>query len=284
MAEPGDPLPPEEPATPVDTCGQLLTNALVDSGVLGIDEAPEQAQINRALTQVNWLLAQWARKRWLVYRIQDYSFVSTGAQSYQVGLKATVDINPRPDRLEYAFLRFLNQSNPGNLMPDIPIEIVQSHEDYARIPVKGVGTLPWRIFYDPVWPIGLLFPWPVPQATIYEIHVGFKVVLPRFTSVQQKINLPPEYEAALNWCLARRLRASYQMPADPEVNQFARDALNTIRLANTAVGRLRLPSFLRGRNRAYSYQSDDVGRCRRSTMKKFFAALILAGLAATAAL
>jgi hypothetical protein len=260
MAEPGDPLPPEEPATPVDTCGQLLTNALVDSGVLGIDEAPEQAQINRALTQVNWLLAQWARKRWLVYRIQDYSFVSTGAQSYQVGLKATVDINPRPDRLEYAFLRFLNQSNPGNLMPDIPIEIVQSHEDYARIPVKGVGTLPWRIFYDPVWPIGLLFPWPVPQATIYEIHVGFKVVLPRFTSVQQKINLPPEYEAALNWCLARRLRASYQMPADPEVNQFARDALNTIRLANTAVGRLRLPSFLRGRNRAYSYQSDDVGR------------------------
>src|SRR5581483_4763590 len=81
MAEPGDPLPPEEPATPVDTCGQLLTNALVDSGVLGIDEAPEQAQINRALTQVNWLLAQWARKRWLVYRIQDYSFVSSAELS-----------------------------------------------------------------------------------------------------------------------------------------------------------------------------------------------------------
>ncbi len=181
---------------------------LVDAGIVGIDESIEQPYINRAFTQVNWMLAQWARKRWLCYRIQDYSFVSTGAQTYTVGNGQVININPRPDRLEYAFLRFLSGVASGGLPVDIPVKIIQSHEEYSRITVKTVGTLAWQMFYDPIWPVGLLFPWPVPQASIYEIHMGFKVVLPRFTSIQQKINFPPEYEAALNWCGARRLRAA----------------------------------------------------------------------------
>jgi hypothetical protein len=248
---------PEEPALPVDNCTQLLTNALIDAGIVGIDESIEPAILNRAFTQVNWLLAQWARKRWLVYRLQDYSVVSTGVMNYTVGLKQNIDINPRPDRLEYAFIRFLGSAN--NTPVDIPLHIIQSHEDYSRITVKNIGTISWSIFYDPEWPVGSLKPWPIPQASIYEIHVGFKCILPRFSSLQQPINLPPEYEAALNFSLIRRLRMSYQMPPDPTVDSLARDALNTLRLANQAVGTLRMPTALRRRNRSYSYQSDDSG-------------------------
>lgn len=249
---------PEEGIIQPDNCQQLLTNALQDAGVLGIDEAIEQPMLNRAFRQVNWLLAQWARKRWLCYYIQDYSFISTGALSYTVGNNQTININPRPDRIEYAFLRFINQAPPGGLYVDIPLDIIQSHEDYSRITVKTVGTLPWKIFYNPKWPIGEIFPWPVPQPTIYEIHVGFKGVLPRFQSLQQQINFPPEYEAALNWCLARRLRTSYQMPPDPVIDSLARDGLNTIRLGNTAVSVLTMPGGVRSRNRAYDYRSDDM--------------------------
>ena len=253
-------MPPAEGPIPVDSVIGLLTNALVDAGIIGIDEDIEQPILNRAFTQANWLLAQWARKRWLVYRIQDYSFISNGSKTYPVGNiglnTVGININPRPDRLEYAFLRFLNQSPPSGLFVDIPIDIIQSHEDYARITVKNIGTLAWRIFYDPVWPVGVLFPWPIPQPTIYEIHVGFKVVLPRFASLQQPITFPPEYESALNWALVRRFRASYQMPPDPTIDSLARDALNTIRLANSAVSTLRMPSFLRNRQRAYDYRGD----------------------------
>ncbi len=248
---------PAEGALPVDNVTQLLTNALTDAGIIGIDESIEQPMLTRAMTQANWLLAQWARKRWLVYRIQDYAFIATGAQTYPVGNIGTavvgVNINPRPDRLEYAFLRFLNSTTPV----DIPVDIIQSHENYALIAVKNIGTIAWRIFYDPEWPIGVLRPWPVPQGGgQYEIHVGFKVVLPRFANLQDKINFPPEYEAALNWGLARRLRVSYQMPADPEITSLARDALNTIRLANQQMGVLSMPRALRNRNRAYDYRGD----------------------------
>lgn len=248
--------PPNEPALPVDTCGDLITNALQDAGIVGIDEFIEPAYQQRAFRQVNWLLSQWYRERWMTYRIQDYAFVSTGAMTYSVGLNGIVNVNPRPDRLEYAFLRFLNQTPSGGLPVDIPIRIIQSHEEYSRITVKSVGTLPWQIFYDPVWPVGLLFPWPVPQPSIYEIHVGFKVVLPRFTSLAQPINFPPEYEAALNWCLARRLRTSYQLPMDAEVNALARASKNAVMLANSAMSVLQMPAFLRNRNRAYDYRGD----------------------------
>jgi hypothetical protein len=251
-----DPVPPQEPVLPIDTCGDLITNMLQDAGIIGFDEAPEPVQLTRAFRQTNWLLAQWARKRWLAYRIVDYAVVSTGANFYNVGNNQAIDINPRPDRLEYAFLRFLNMSPPAGLFVDIPLDIIQSHEDYSRITVKDIGTLPWRIFYDPAWPVGILRPWPIPQASIYEIHVGFKVTLPRFTGLQQPINFPPEYEAALNWCGARRLRASYQLPGDPTIDSIARDALNTIRLANSAMSTMVTPSFLRNRNRAYDYRGD----------------------------
>lgn len=248
--------PPAEGVLPVDKVGDLLTNALQDAGIVGIDEDVEQPILNRAFRQANWLLAQWARKRWLCYRIVDYSFVSTGANTYSVGLNGSVNINPRPDRLEYAFLRFLNNSPPAGLAVDIPLDIIPSHEDYSRITVKFIGTLPWRIFYDPQWPVGVLFPWPVPQPTIYEIHVGFKVVLPRFASIVQPINFPPEYEAALNWSLVKRLQVSYQMAVSPDVISLARDALNAIRDANSAMSTLTMPMFLRNRNRAYDYRGD----------------------------
>lgn len=250
---------PTESKIPVDNVQTLLRNALTDAGVVGIDEDIEQPLINRAFRQANWLLAQWNRKRWLCYRIQDYSFVSTGALSYAVGDGQTINMSPRPDRIEYAFLRFLNGVASGNLPVDVKLGIISSHEDYSRITVKTVGTLPWRIFYDPKWPNGQIFPWPVPQSGLYEIHVGFKVILARFNSLTEAINLPPEYEAALNWCLARRFRATSQMPADPEINAFATDALNAIRLANSAMSTLTLPRELTGRNRAYDYRGDDAG-------------------------
>jgi len=248
-------MPPAEPGNiPVDNYGALITNALIDGGIVGIDEAIEPSILNRAFTQCNWILAQWARKRWLTYRIQDYSVISNGNLTYSVGLGGDININPRPDRLEYAFFRILAAQFPV----DIPLSIIQSHEDYSRITVKTIGNFSWQVFYDPVWPVGLLLPWPVPQASIYEIHVGFKVVLPRASSIQSAINFPPEYEVALNWSLARRLRASYQMPPDPVIDSLARDALNVLRLANQAMGVLQMPSALRNRQRAYDFRGDSA--------------------------
>lgn len=253
-----------EPAINPPSVASFLTDCLIDAGIIGIDEAVEQPILNRAFAQLNRLLTQWQRNRFLVYHLVDHAVVSTGAQSYGVGLGQPFAVNPRPDRIESAFLRLLN--NPQSVMQvDLPLEIIPSREDYNRIIIKNLGvttagaggTIAWRVFYDPVWPVGLLYPWPIPQSALYEIHVTFKEVLARFTSLQQIMNtLPPEYEAALNWTLAGILRTSYQMPADPKIDSLARGARNEIRLANTQVPTARMPRALSGRRRAYDYRSD----------------------------
>lgn len=240
----------------------LLTDTLVTAGIVGVDESIEPAVINKALTLANRMIAQWQHERYMVYQLVDTGFTSTGANTYTVGAGQNFNINPRPDRLEFAFLRQLSGSgtpppNGGSQPFDWPLQIINAYEDYASIRLKTLGTFSAAVFYDPGWPIGILHPWPVPQSGIYELHILCKQTLQRFPNLQAAVMFPPEYEAAIEWCLARRLRVGFQLPADPDLNALAAQAKNIIRKANAQVPTLRMPSELtRSGDSAYNYRSD----------------------------
>lgn len=234
---------------------QIISTALRKAGVVGIDESIEQPMLNDALDDANDFLAQINHQRYLVYHLVDYSFVSTGAQNYTVGAGQNFNIDPRPDRLEFAFLRQIIPSQGQQI--DWPMSIIPAYENYAQITLKTLGTFAWSVFYDTGFPIGIIKPWPIPQASIYELHLGVKETLKRFASLQDKVNLPPEYVPAIKWNLAQWYRASYQMPEDEMVSKLARRSLNIIRLANTQVPTLSMPSaVLTPGGRSYNYKSD----------------------------
>lgn len=219
----------------------LIQQSLKMSGVLGIGQTANPEDTNDAFLQINMMLSQWQRKRWLVYALETYSKVSTGAVSYTVGPGQDFDV-ARPDKLESAFFRQLNTSQPNQI--DYPLQIIQSREDYNLIAIKQLQSFPMYIFYDSAFPIGSVFPWPVPQSTIYSIHITLKAVLSQLLTLTQSINLPPEYYAAIQWNLSKRLRAMYQLPEDSTINQMAKDSLNVIRMANTQISTLQMPSRL----------------------------------------
>lgn len=256
------PPPLPAPAPPPTVIGTLLTDALVTGGIVGLDEAAEQSVINKALRTANRMIAQWQHERYMVYQLVDYGFVSTGADYYTVGLGQNFNINPRPDRLEYAFLRQLSGNgtpppNGGSQPFDWRLEVIDAYEDYAAIRLKTLGTFSAAVFYDPGFPIAILRPWPVPQASIYEIHFLVKQTLQRFVNLQSQVTFPPEYEAAMEWCLARRFRVAFQLPRDPDLNILAAQGKNIIRKANTQVPTLRMPRELqRAGDQAYNYRSD----------------------------
>lgn len=240
----------------------LLLQALIIAGVVGIDESVEQPVINMALDFANDLIAQWQHERYMVYQLVDYGFASTGAISYTVGAGQNFNINPRPDRLEFAFLRQLSNNgspapNAGTQPFDWPLEVIDAHEDYSAIRLKTLGTFSSSVFYDPGWPVGTLRPWPVPQASIYELHILCKQTLQRFPNLQASVMFPPEYGAALKWCLARRYKVGFQMPRDPDLNILAAQGKNIIRKANAQIPTLRMPRELtRNGDVAYNYRSD----------------------------
>jgi len=238
------------------TVGDLIALALINSGVVAQGQAPSPEDSNNALTLTNIMISQWNRKRWLLYDLLDVAIPTTGAQSYTVGPGG--DFNtPRPDRLENGcYLRQLNNTSP-QAQTDYPLQIIPSYEDYTRIRLKEMGTWPSMIFYDSNWPMGTVYPWPVPAANLYDLHILVKNQITQFASLTTAINLPPEYYGAIFYNLQTRLRAAYRLPPDDMLVAFARDALNAIRGANIQVPTLQMPRAVVGNQVAYNVYSDN---------------------------
>lgn len=237
--------------TPLD----IIKLALKNAGVIGVGQTPLAEDINDAFTLLNWMLGQWQHKRWLVYHLVDLSKVSTGAQSYTVGPAGDINVAKRPDRLEAAFFRQIVQSQPNQI--DYPLELLQAREDYNNIALKQLTSFPSYIFYDSAFPLGVIYPWPVMQPNIYEVHITVKEILAQFTSLSQNIDLPDEYMAAIHYNLTARLYGAYTRPPDPVIIGLAKDALNVIRGANAQIARLQMPTDL-VRPGIYNPYSDQI--------------------------
>lgn len=234
----------------------LVMLALKLSGSVGIGQDPLPEDVNDAFTQLNLILAQWNRKRWMLYHMLDVAFVSTGAQSYSVG-PAGDFVMDRPERVDDAYLRFINQANP--YQADYPLTMIAAREDYAGIVLKNQPGFPQVAFYDAGYPTGTLYLWPVPQADVYEIHLIVKAQLTAFTSLDQDINLPDEYAEAFLYTLADRLRPAYQMPPDPTLVALASAAQTVVKNANADIPLMQLDGALSHANGGYNIFSDGYG-------------------------
>ena len=223
------------------TAGDLITLALRTCGVNGVGQSPLAEDANDSLIYLSSMVAQWQRKRWLVFDDVDVSLVSTGAASYSIGPTGMFAV-ARPDRLQSAFARILPGS--GGAALDLPLALIQSREDYNEIALKSLSTIPIAVFYDSAWPTGTLYFWPIPPASAYELHVTVPGGLPVYVNLTDALNLPPEYIDALIWGLAARLAIAYGMPANPAHVGAYRAALNTIRQANAQISTLDMPAGL----------------------------------------
>lgn len=260
------------------TMGDLCTAALEECGAFGMGQTPTKLDITGAWTRCQWMLQQWARKRWMVYHLLDYSIVSTGALSYSVGPGGDIntvfdagqfnqqfntqfggggpprELTVRPARVESAFVRQIQNVSPNQV--DYSMKILQSREDYNRISLKRLQSFPQVVWYDPDWPLGHLFVWPIPQPGIYEVHIAAMCQLPaQFMTVASEVTLPYEYYAAMYLNLATRLWAKYGIPPRPDTANLAKEALSLIKGNNTAIASLVMPTEL-GRGGRYNIFSD----------------------------
>lgn len=235
-----------------NTAYDICAFALKAIGVVGVGQSPLAEDINDAFTALNAMLGQWQRKRWLIWHLTDNAFLSTGAQSYTVGPGGNFNVI-RPDRIEAAFFRQFINSTPNQV--DWPLDILESREDYNRIVLKQLGSLPRYIFYDAAYPVGSVYPWPIPQAGVYELHLSLKEQLIQYTDLSNAIQLPEEYPEALWSNLCIRLAPIYQTQVRPEVVGIAKASLAVIRGANAQIPRLTIPVYL-NRPALYDINSD----------------------------
>jgi hypothetical protein len=254
----------------VTTAQDIVTQALKANGVGALGQTPSSADLADGLFWLQSLLAQWQRKRWMVWHLVDTAIQSTGALNYGVGTGASFNI-ARPDQIEGAYARLIINDNtgdgfsaggsdvggsdgigggtaPGTVTPgvlniDYTLYMIQSMEEYAQIGIKGLQTFPGAVFYDAAFPTGKVYFYPIPSDQ-FELHILTKEALQQFANLTDDLMMPPEYVEALVWSLAARLRPLFGLPPDPTVTAAMNSSMQTIRIANLQIPALGMPNGL----------------------------------------
>lgn len=222
------------------TAGDLISLSLREAGVIGIGQTAGAQDFTDCMRILNGMMSQWQRRRWIVYHLVESVVQANGALNYTVGPGGDFSIQ-RIDSIESAFFRQNVNTEPNNV--DYPLTPIRAREDYNKIALKSLASFPQVFFFDSGYPLGYLYVWPLPDSS-YELHITTKQALPQFTSLPEEIELPPEYEEALHYNLAVRLKPLYGLPPDPTITQLAKIALNTIKNANAQIMKLQMPDDL----------------------------------------
>jgi len=149
----------------VTTARGLCTDALKEAGVLGVGQTALSEDINDTFTRLQRMIAVWQKQRWLVPSLQEFIITANSSQYYTVGLGGTVNIIP-PSDIKGGYVIQLNTgSNPVSM----PLKKIFSREDYIRIAIKLLPSLPTHFFYTNEYPLSKLYPWPIPNSQ-YELH------------------------------------------------------------------------------------------------------------------
>lgn len=222
------------------------------SGRLGIGQTALAEDATLAWTYGQWMLQEWERQRWRVFRLVSLSKLATGASSYTVGpagdfSTGTSANSVRPAKIESAFLRM---ENVGANPVDYPVEIMASRQDYDRITLKSLSTISSCLWYDPAYPLGVVYFWPVPPTNpVLTMYISVLQQLPtQFATQAVVLSLPFEYYIAIVSNLAMRLRARYGIrtyPGDVLPGQ-AKSSLRTLQNSNVAIPELVMPKGLPG--------------------------------------
>lgn len=230
---------------PLRTPQDLITFSLKACGVLGVGQTALAEDNSDMFSALNGMLGQWNTKRWLIFHLLDVGIPTTGAMSYSVGPGGDFDV-PRQDRLEAAFFRQFVSAIPGQNYVDYPLAILQSREDYNKVALKELMSWPISVFFDSGYPMGQVFPVPIPlQDATYELHITIKSHLRQFKSYTQSINLPDEYIEALWTNLTIRACAIYPGAVlTPVVEGLAKASVAALSVANSQIPKLSMPTGL----------------------------------------
>lgn len=235
------------PTTPRD----IVNLALKTANVVGVGQSSLPEDINDCFNMLNMMIAQWQRRRYMVYNLKTVSLTATGATSYTIGLGQQFNTE-RPAKIEAAFIRMQGGSN---LPVDYPLQVLRAKEDFDRISIKTLNAFPQYVFYDSTFPVGNVFVWPVPNNQ-YQIFLTVMTQLQAFQNLSEVIVMPNEYLDAMQWNLADRITAMYGLPQNPQITNYAKASMLAIKEVNSQIPLLHMPVALRGKSGAYNIYGD----------------------------
>jgi len=229
----------------------LIKAALRKTGTLSSGETPEDARYATALEALQVMLRSWAQKRVLVFASKKESFSLIAGQSlYTWGAGGNITTT-RPHQLLGAFVR-----DSGGT--DHPVDIF-SEGQYRNISSKATPGRPECLFYHPLYPLGAIYIYPVPQdpetmwlesmkdfllENFYLLletggylltETGSRFLMEEVSmEVGDTLKFPPNYEEALVYNLAVRIAPEYGVQMSAEAIRVATDSYDALVILNSS--------------------------------------------------
>jgi hypothetical protein len=201
------------------TTRDLLTETYQDLTILSVGESLSAEQSAFGLLKLVRLFDNWNAERAGVYanRIATHT-LTPSLNPHTIGPStATFTVTQRPVSIDAASL----VQTGGSLDVNVPMRI-RNAQWYAALTVPDVSTdIPSDLWYNPTWPNGELYLYPVPAAA-YGIQLLTRIVLADL-ALDDDVSLPPGYRDAVILTLGEMIALTYP-PAvpSPEAAALAR--------------------------------------------------------------
>jgi hypothetical protein len=204
------------------TYGDLVTDAYCELNILGAGEvlSPEDAAFG--LGKLNRLIDLWNAKGQAVYNdVLNPFTLTTSLSPHTIGpTGATWTLSQRPVKLTAATLVINGTRRP----------ITVHNGDvgwYTSLALPALSGDPTDVYYEPDWPNGKLYFYPVPS-NAYSVELWARVVLASVAAADV-FSQPPGYREAMTLTLAESLGPAYpNAVVSADLKTHARDARATI--------------------------------------------------------
>lgn len=205
------------------TALELIKQALFHLNVMSVGDSLGNDEAQDCLTVLNMLLDNWNNQNLALYYHKDELFTTSDSSSYySIGSGATWDTD-RPQQITSAFYR--------NNDIDYKLNSLTS-EEYSDISDKSTeSTIPEFYYYNPAYPDGTVYLWPVPSESA-TIGLSQLKIISQISSLTSDLSFPPGYLLALSYNLAAELAPRYGKDA-VAVRSMAVKTLADVKRTNT---------------------------------------------------
>jgi hypothetical protein len=232
------------------TARQLISDALLELGVIAEDEVPTAPQANTAFRQLNRMLGQWNIQGLATYAIdRNLLPLTAGIGSYTLGSAGTWDI-PRPNKITEAYFR---ETSSGLELP----MVVLTDEQYHAIRLKETpGSYTRWLYSNRAFPLSTVTVYPTPDVN-NEVALYTWNKLVGFATLDTDRTYPDGYEEAITLNLAVRMAPSYGAEPSQITVTLATTGLAHIKSLNIQVPLLGIDAALSNR-RTWDWRTGEI--------------------------
>ena len=219
-----------------ETAQTLINAALRAIGVIASGEVATAQELADSLESLKFMLRHWSNIGIRTYFLSQNTLALSGATSYTIGSGGNCDTT-RPEDIKGGYVKDANGF-------DSPLTIIDA-ERYRSLSLKSIAGTANYLWYNPDFPLGLLYFWPLGAGTAY---LDSLKPLTEPTVLTSSIAFPPAYDEAIKWNLALRLAAEFSKEPSQLVIALAASALKWIETKNfnNQINAVNLNDELRG--------------------------------------